>query len=158
MRGGNKIVVRQAYGRSDAPELHELGPGDWRGSHRLKDENVASEAACLAESGRSMFRMKVTYCRQLQASKPGNESRVRRRVDWQQPDFFANFRTAPLGCRAEAAIKPAATSAIHADINSIEADPIESAKSYLFDTSSWGAFCDVTLTLKQAASPTVAVG
>jgi hypothetical protein len=26
----------------------------------------------------------------------------------------------------------------------------ESAKSYLFDTSSWGPFCDVTLTLKQA--------
>jgi hypothetical protein len=26
----------------------------------------------------------------------------------------------------------------------------ESAKSQLFDTSSWGAFCDVTLTLKQA--------
>ena len=30
-----------------------------------------------------------------------------------------------------------------------EADPIESAKSHLFDTSSWGPFCDVTLTLKQ---------
>jgi hypothetical protein len=26
----------------------------------------------------------------------------------------------------------------------------ESAKSHLFDTNSWGAFCDVTLTLKQA--------
>ena len=29
-------------------------------------------------------------------------------------------------------------------------DPFESAKSHFFDTSSWGAFCDVTLTLKQA--------
>ena len=28
-------------------------------------------------------------------------------------------------------------------------DPLESAKAQLFDTSSWGAFCDVTLTLKQ---------
>ena len=50
---------------------------------------------------------------------------------------------------AKAAIRPTATSAIHANINSIEADPIESAKSNLFDTSSWGEFCDVTLTLKQ---------
>jgi hypothetical protein len=50
---------------------------------------------------------------------------------------------------AKAAIRPAATSAIHGNINSIEADPIESAKSNLFDTSSWGEFCDVTLTLKQ---------
>ena len=29
----------------------------------------------------------------------------------------------------------------------------ESAKSHFFDTSSWGAFCDVTLTLKQARQP-----
>src|SRR5579863_666063 len=29
-------------------------------------------------------------------------------------------------------------------------DPFESAKSHFFDTSSWGPFCDVTLTLKQA--------
>ena len=50
---------------------------------------------------------------------------------------------------AKAAIRPAGTSAINANINSIEADPIESAKSSLFDTSSWGEFCDVTLTLKQ---------
>ena len=28
-------------------------------------------------------------------------------------------------------------------------DAFESAKSYFFDTSSWGPFCDVTLTLKQ---------
>ena len=27
---------------------------------------------------------------------------------------------------------------------------LEYAKSYLFDTSDWGQFCDVTLTLKQA--------
>jgi hypothetical protein len=29
-------------------------------------------------------------------------------------------------------------------------DQFESAKSHLFDTSGWGSFCDVTLTLKQA--------
>src|SRR5258708_23132927 len=29
----------------------------------------------------------------------------------------------------------------------------ESAKSHFFDTSSWGEFCDVTLTLKQALQP-----
>ena len=28
-------------------------------------------------------------------------------------------------------------------------DPFECAKSHFFDTSSWGPFCDVTLTLKQ---------
>jgi hypothetical protein len=50
---------------------------------------------------------------------------------------------------AKAAIGPAATSAIHANINSIETEPIESAKSHFFDTSSWGEFCAVTLTLKQ---------
>ena len=50
---------------------------------------------------------------------------------------------------AKAAIRPTATSAIHANIHSIETDPIESAKSNLFDTSGWGEFCDVTLTLKQ---------
>jgi hypothetical protein len=32
-------------------------------------------------------------------------------------------------------------------------DPSESAKSHFFDTSSWGVFCDVTLTLKQARQP-----
>jgi hypothetical protein len=32
-------------------------------------------------------------------------------------------------------------------------NPIESAKSHFFDTISWGAFCDVTLTLKQARQP-----
>ena len=31
----------------------------------------------------------------------------------------------------------------------VRSDPIESAKSHLFDTSSWAEFCDVTLTLKQ---------
>src|ERR1700676_4845099 len=35
----------------------------------------------------------------------------------------------------------------------VRSDPIESAKSDFFDTSSWGAFCDVTLTLKQARLP-----
>ena len=32
----------------------------------------------------------------------------------------------------------------------IRFDPLDSAKSYFFDTSTWGSFCDVTLTLKQA--------
>jgi hypothetical protein len=32
----------------------------------------------------------------------------------------------------------------------VRPDPFESAKLHLFDTSSWGPFCDVTLTLKQA--------
>jgi hypothetical protein len=32
----------------------------------------------------------------------------------------------------------------------VRSDPFESVKSHLFDTSRWGAFCDVTLTLKQA--------
>ena len=31
----------------------------------------------------------------------------------------------------------------------VRVDPFESAKSHLFDTSRWGPFCDVTLTLKQ---------
>jgi len=43
-----------------------------------------------------------------------------------------------------------ATSATRANGNPIEGDPIESAKSNLFDTSRWSEFCDVTLTLKQA--------
>jgi hypothetical protein len=32
----------------------------------------------------------------------------------------------------------------------VKPDPFESAKSHFFDTSGWGPFCDVTLTLKQA--------
>ena len=32
----------------------------------------------------------------------------------------------------------------------VSPDPFECAKSRFFDTSSWGPFCDVTLTLKQA--------
>jgi hypothetical protein len=35
----------------------------------------------------------------------------------------------------------------------LRSDPFESAKSHFFDTSSWGEFCDVTLTLKQAWQP-----
>src|SRR5712672_883176 len=35
----------------------------------------------------------------------------------------------------------------------VRSDPFESAKSHFFDTSSWGPFCDVTLTLKQAWQP-----
>jgi len=32
----------------------------------------------------------------------------------------------------------------------VRPDPFASAKSHFFDTSGWGPFCDVTLTLKQA--------
>ena len=32
----------------------------------------------------------------------------------------------------------------------VRADPFEFAKAHLFNTSNWGPFCDVTLTLKQA--------
>ena len=32
----------------------------------------------------------------------------------------------------------------------VRSNPCKSAKSHFFDTSSWGPFCDVTLTLKQA--------
>ena len=35
----------------------------------------------------------------------------------------------------------------------VRSDAFESAKSHFFDTSSWGVFCDVTLTLKQARQP-----
>ena len=35
----------------------------------------------------------------------------------------------------------------------VRSDPFESAKSHFFDTSSWGSFCDVTLTLKQGHQP-----
>jgi hypothetical protein len=35
----------------------------------------------------------------------------------------------------------------------VRPDPIESAKSHFFDTSSWSKFCDVTLTLKQGHQP-----
>jgi hypothetical protein len=35
----------------------------------------------------------------------------------------------------------------------MKTDSVDSAKSSLFDTSSWGEFCDVTLTLKQSHRP-----
>jgi hypothetical protein len=35
----------------------------------------------------------------------------------------------------------------------VRSDAFESAKSNLFDTSSWGDFCDVTLTLRQGHQP-----
>src|ERR1700747_2441152 len=35
----------------------------------------------------------------------------------------------------------------------VRPDTIESAKSHFFDTRSWGDFCNVTLTLKQACQP-----
>jgi hypothetical protein len=67
----------------------------------------------------------------------------------------ANFRTTLLGRRSNAAVRPFTTSAIHANNNSMEvrSDPTESAKAHFFDTSSWGEFCDVTLTLKQGHQP-----
>jgi len=90
-----------------------------------------------------------------QASKPGSGSRVRGGFGRQKPSLFASFRTTPSGHCSNAARRPFATSPIHANINSMEArsDPIESAKSHFFDTSSWSKFCDVTLTLKQGHQP-----
>ena len=35
----------------------------------------------------------------------------------------------------------------------VGSDAVEAAKSNLFDTSSWGEFCDVTLTLRQGHQP-----
>ena len=35
----------------------------------------------------------------------------------------------------------------------VRSDVVKSARSHFFDTSSWGEFCDVTLTLKQAWQP-----
>ncbi len=64
-------------------------------------------------------------------------------------DFCTNFQTTTIGRRAKTAMGLHATSAIRVNSHSIEADAIESAKSNLFDTSSWREFCDVTLTLKQ---------
>ena len=48
-----------------------------------------------------------------------------------------------------------ATFIVHANNHSMEvrSDHFKSAKSYLFDTSNWGPFCDVTLTLKQTRQP-----
>jgi hypothetical protein len=40
-----------------------------------------------------------------------------------------------------------------AEARSWISDPFETARSHFFDTSSWGEFCDVTLTLKQAWQP-----
>ena len=57
--------------------------------------------------------------------------------------------------RSTAAVRSPTTFAIHANNDSMEvrSDPIESAKSHFFDTSSWSEFCDVTLTLKQGHQP-----
>ena len=45
-------------------------------------------------------------------------------------------------------LAPTHDPAFHTDV-AVRSDPFASAKSHFFDTSSWGAFCDVTLTLKQ---------
>jgi hypothetical protein len=59
---------------------------------------------------------------------------------------------APEHSLRECAIVRRSTRVKHTNTYSMEvrADPFESAKTYLFDTSSCGPFCDVTLTLKQA--------
>ena len=90
-----------------------------------------------------------------QASKPGSGSRVRGGFGRQKPGIFANFRKTPSRRHSNAAVRPSTTSAIHANNRSMEvrSDPVESAKSNLFDTSSWGEFCDVTLTLRQGHQP-----
>jgi hypothetical protein len=50
------------------------------------------------------------------------------------------------------ALSKLVSSEIHVNSYSsdVRADPLESAKSWFFDTSSWRPFCDVTLTLRQA--------
>ena len=81
----------------------------------------------------------------LRVSNPASRRRLRESV-WRLNLIPRQIFERPC---ANAAIRPAATSAFHMNINSIEADPIGSARSNLFDTSSWGEFCDVTLTLRQ---------
>jgi hypothetical protein len=90
-----------------------------------------------------------------QASKPGSGSRVRGGFRRQKSIFFANFLKTPSHRHSNAAVRPSITSAIHANNCSMEvrSDPVESAKSNLFDTSSWGEFCDVTLALRQGHQP-----
>jgi hypothetical protein len=86
-----------------------------------------------------------------QASKPENRSRVRGGYGRQKPGIFADFRKTSPGRHSSAAVRSFSTSAIHANSRSMEigSDAVEAAKSNLFDTSSWGEFCDVTLTLRQ---------
>jgi hypothetical protein len=50
------------------------------------------------------------------------------------------------------ALRPRPISARHRECPAMEirSCPLESAKAYFFDTATWGSFCDVTLTLKQA--------
>ena len=45
-------------------------------------------------------------------------------------------------------LAPTYDPAFHNNV-AVRSDPFASAKSHFFDTSGWGAFCDVTLTLKQ---------
>jgi hypothetical protein len=90
-----------------------------------------------------------------QASKPGSGSRVRGGFGRKRPSLFANCRTTPSGRHSNVAMRPSTISAIHANncLMEVRSDPIEAAKTNLFDTSSWGDFCDVTLTLKQRHQP-----
>ena len=43
-----------------------------------------------------------------------------------------------------------AIQATNGHLSDVRADPLKSAKSWFFDTSSWRPFCDITLTLRQA--------
>src|SRR5450755_4496776 len=56
-------------------------------------------------------------------------------------------------CRAWMLEKDLSRGEAHNYSMEVRSDPFESAKSHFFDTSSWGEFCDVTLTLKQARQP-----
>ena len=63
-------------------------------------------------------------------------------------------RQIPESCKSLSQLREI-TSVTHANNASMEvrSDPFQSAKSNLFDTNSWGDFCDVTLTLKQGHQP-----
>ena len=90
-----------------------------------------------------------------QASKPENGSRVRGGCGRKKPGVFADFRKTPSGRHSNTSARSSAACAIHANNCSMEvgSDAVEAAKSNLFDTSSWGEFCDVTLTLRQGHQP-----
>jgi hypothetical protein len=86
-----------------------------------------------------------------QASKTGSGSRVPGGFGRQRSGFLANFRTDTVASTLRKTLNHLCTR----EYNSMDvrSDPIESAKSHFFDTSSWGDFCDVTLTIKQSHQP-----
>ena len=81
----------------------------------------------------------------------------RRRVPWQPMEALASFAGAAqvTGLAGEHGLvdKDLSRGEAHNYSMEVRSDAFESAKSHFFDTSSWGEFCDVTLTLKQAWQP-----